>query len=55
MLGGMESGLTIRAEEDLNYYETGTKVTEAELEAVPLVRHDCHGDWNYTIAHSHVR
>jgi transposase len=49
------SGLTIRAEEDLNYYETGTKVTKAELEAVPLARHDFHGDWNYTIAHSNVR
>lgn len=50
-----ESGLTIRAEEDLNYYETGTKVTKAELAAVPLIRHDFHGDWNYTIAHSNVR
>lgn len=50
-----DSGLTIRAEEDLNYYETGTKVTKAELAAVPLTRHDFHGDWNYTIAHSNVR
>ena len=49
------SGLTIRAEEDLNHYETGTKVTKAELAAVPLTRHDFHGDWNYTIAHSNVR
>jgi transposase len=49
------SGLTIRAEEDLNYYETGTKVTEAQLAAVPLTRHDFHGDWNYTIAHSNIR
>jgi transposase len=49
------SGLTIQAEEDLNYYETGTKVTKAELAAVPLTRHDFHGDWNYTIAHSNIR
>jgi len=49
------SGLAIRAEEDFNYYETGTKVTKAELAAVPLVRHDFHGDWNYTIAHSNIR
>jgi len=49
------SGLTIRAEEDFNYYETGTKVTNAKLAAVPLARHDFHGDWNYTIAHSNVR
>ena len=50
-----KKGLSIQAEEDLNYYETGTKVTKAELEAVPLARHDFHGDWNYTIAHSNVR
>jgi len=49
------SGLTIRAEEDLNYYETGTKVSDAELAAVPLTRHDFHGDWNYTIAPSNSR
>ncbi|MGH9081231.1 MAG: ISAzo13 family transposase [Acidimicrobiales bacterium] len=29
-------GLTIRAEEDLNYYQTGTRVTNAELVVVPL-------------------
>jgi transposase len=44
------SGLTIRAEADLNTYRTGTVVTARELAAVPLTRHDFHGDWNYTIA-----
>ena len=48
-------GLTIRAEEDLNYYETGTKVSDEELAAVPLLRHKFHGDWNYTIAQSDSR
>jgi hypothetical protein len=48
-------GLTIRAEEDMNYYETGTKVTNAELAAVPLSPHKFHGDWNYTIAQSDNR
>jgi transposase len=43
------SGLRLRAERDWNYYETGRKVTEAELAAVPLTRHEFHGDWNYTI------
>jgi len=32
-------GLSIRAEEDLNYYETGTKVSDTELAAVPLTPH----------------
>jgi hypothetical protein len=48
-------GLTIRAEEDFNYYATGTKVTAADLAAVPLMRHKFHGDWNYTIAQSESR
>ena len=45
-------GLKIRAEEDLTYYETGTKVSAAELAAVPITPHKFHGDWNYTIAQS---
>jgi transposase len=48
-------GLRIRAEEDLNYYETGTRVSAAELAAVPLTPHTFHGDWNYTIAQSVYR
>jgi hypothetical protein len=48
-------GLTIKAEEDLTYYATGTKVSDAELAAVPLTRHKFHGDWNYTIAQSDSR
>lgn len=48
-------GLTIRAEADTNYYETGTKITKAELAAVPLTPHEFHGDWNYTIAQSNTR
>lgn len=43
--------VTIRAEADTNHYETGTKVTDDELAAIALTRHDFHGDWNYTIAH----
>ena len=45
-------GLRIWAEKDLNYYETGTKVSAVELAAVPLTPHKFHGDWNYTIAQS---
>lgn len=49
------SGLTIRAEQDLNHYETGTKVSNEELAAIPLNRHEFHGDWNYSIAQSDPR
>ena len=40
-------GLTIRAEQDRNSYEKGIKVSNAELAAIPLIRHEFHGDWNY--------
>jgi hypothetical protein len=44
-----KSGLTIKAERDWNNYETGVQVTKAELAALPLLRHEFHGDWNYTL------
>ncbi|KAA5595406.1 ISAzo13-like element transposase-related protein, partial [Blastochloris sulfoviridis] len=28
----------------------GVKITDADLEAVNLTRHDFHGEWNYTIS-----
>ncbi len=43
------TGLTIQADYDPNWYPTGVSVSDAELAAIPLVRHDFHGDWNYTI------
>ncbi len=49
------NGLTIRAEADHNFYETGIKVSDTELAAVPLTAHGFHGDWNYTIARSNSR
>ena len=42
-------GLRIRAERDTQPYQTGIKITNAQLSAVPLTPHDWHGDWNYTI------
>jgi len=50
-----KKGLKVRAAADLNYYETGVKVSDAELAAVPPTRHKFHGDWNYTIAQSKPR
>ena len=45
-----KSGLKIKAERDWNHYDTGVQVTKAELAALPIVRHEFHGDWNYTLA-----
>jgi hypothetical protein len=44
------TGLTIQAAYDPNWYPTGVKVSDAELAALPLHRHDWHPDWNYTLA-----
>ena len=44
-----ETGLTIQASHDPNWYPIGVKITDAELAAVPLAAHDRHGQWNYTI------
>ncbi len=42
-------GLQVQAELDEGWYPTGVKVADKELNAIPLTRHDWHGDWNYTI------
>jgi DDE family transposase len=44
-----EAGLKVRCQLDPNTYPAGIKVSDAELEAVKLTRHDFHGEWNYTI------
>ncbi len=43
------TGLKIYARLDEHTYPTKIKVTDTELEAVNIERHQFHGDWNYTI------
>jgi hypothetical protein len=43
------SGLRVQAELDQGNYPLGVKVSDRELAAVPLRRHDWHGEWNYTV------
>jgi hypothetical protein len=43
------TGLTVRAEPGPGSYPTGETVTDAEMDALPLTRHDWHGDWNYDL------
>jgi ribosomal protein S16 len=51
-----ETGLRIKAERDSEWYAKGVKITDTELNALPLIRHGWHGDWNYTLnAHSNER
>jgi Rhodopirellula transposase DDE domain len=44
-----QTGLRVRAELDRGRYPLGTKAGDAELAAVPLVRHAFHSEWNYTL------
>ena len=44
-----QTGLTIQAAYDPQWYPTGVKISDAELAAVPLTPHDFHGESNYTI------
>ena len=43
------TGLKVHADLDTGYYPIGVKITDKQLNAVPIQRHDWHPDWNYTI------
>jgi Rhodopirellula transposase DDE domain len=43
------AGLKVRAELDRGRYPLGVRISDRELAAVPLRRHDWHGEWNYTV------
>ena len=40
------TGLTVRADLDTGACDTGIKISDRQMEALPLTRHDWHGDWN---------
>jgi Rhodopirellula transposase DDE domain len=43
------TGLSVHAELDETTYPTGVRITDAQMAALPLDRHDFHGEWNYTL------
>jgi Rhodopirellula transposase DDE domain len=43
------SGLRVRAALDRARYPLGVKVSDKQLAAVPIRRHQWHGEWNYSI------
>lgn len=49
------TGLTVQCAYDPNWYPTGTKISPADYDTIPLTPHDWHGEWNYTIAQSNAR
>lgn len=44
-----KTGLKVYAVLDDNKYETGKEVSRETLQALKLIPHDFHGEWNYTI------
>jgi hypothetical protein len=44
------TGLTVRAELDTGTYPTDIRYTKHQVDALPITRHDFHGEWNYTFA-----
>ena len=44
-----KEGLTVTAIPDSNTYPTGIEVTDEEMKAFHLIRHERNGEWNYTI------
>lgn len=46
---GTATGLKVKAAADQKVYRTGIKVSEQEMEALALVKHEFRGEWNYII------
>lgn len=45
-----ETGLKVCCEIDANPYPKGIEVSNAEMQRINILRHQFHGDWNYTIS-----
>ena len=43
------TGLHVHAELDTGTYPSGTTISDEQMAALPLHRHQWHGDWNYTL------
>jgi len=43
------TGLTVHCTLDTGEYPTGITYTAADVDALPLQRHDFHGEWNYSL------
>ena len=43
------TGLKVHAELDDNTYPTGIRISDTEMNALPINRHEFHGEWNYTL------
>ncbi len=44
------TGLAVTAQLDDGTYPTGIKITDRQMNALPITRDDWHGEWNYTLS-----
>jgi len=49
------TGLTVKCNLDKRKYPTGRKIPKKDLHDLNLIRHDFHGDWNYTLYPTYVK
>ena len=45
-----DTGLTVQAAYDPNWYQRGIKISDQQLATIPITPHQWHGQWNYDIA-----
>jgi hypothetical protein len=50
-----KGGLVVKAHLDTNHYDTGVKVSDAEMARLRIVPNNFHGEWNYTVNPQHKR
>ena len=43
------TGLTVHCVLDTDQYPTGITYTAKDVDALPITRHDFHGEWSYTM------
>jgi hypothetical protein len=43
------TGLSVHCVLDTDQYPTGIKYAAKDVDALPITRHDFHGEWNYTV------
>lgn len=42
-------GLKVHDELDISSYPTGIRISDTEMNDLPILRHEFHGEWNYTL------
>jgi hypothetical protein len=49
-----DTGLTVTTTLDTGLYPTGIKISDREMQTLPITRDEFHGEWNYTLHPTHT-